>query len=469
MTVRSWIHNLFTSRTRRKAPGHRPTVEALEERSVLSITFAPTLYQAAGAAPSSFAVADFNRDGNPDLAVATHTGNTVSVLLGQGDGSFDGPVAYGAGLVANAVAACDFNGDGNPDLAVANRGSGNVSVLLGKGDGTFQSAVNFAAGDSPISLAVGDFNGDGRQDLATANAVGTVSVLLGNGGTFQTAVNYAAGDQPLSVSVGDFNGDGKLDLATANFYPDNVNVLLGNGDGSFQDAFVVGNGNMSFGLAVGDFDSDGKQDLVASILDSNDIMVLLNRFAPGRLAFSAPTFKVAENKGSATITVTRTDGHDGPLTVQVSTTSGTATMGSDFSDATQTLTFADGEISKTFTIPIFLDALVEKNEALTLTLSNPTGASLGAQSTAELVIQVPAITVELVKRQVGTKQKLFVQVFYADSGELKTEFRSPFQRPAYRQVVARAVDSNKDGLRDAVRLTARKVSTNSLVRRLRLV
>jgi Calx-beta domain len=247
-------------------------------------------------------------------------------------------------------------------------------------------------------------------------------------------------------------------------------VLLGNGDGSFQDAFVLGDGNMSLGLAVGDFDSDGKQDLVASNFDSNNIMVLLNRFAPGCLAFSAPSFKVAENGGSATITVTRTDGHDGIVTVQVTLTSGTATLGTDFGDATQTLTFADGQTSKTFTIPILLDSLVEKNETVKLTLSSPTGgASLGAQSTAELVIQVPAITVELVKRQVGTKQQLFVQVFYADTGELKTEFRSPFQRPAYRQIVAKAVDSNQDGLRDAVRLTARKVSTNQLVRRLRLV
>ena len=336
---------------------------------------------------------------------------------------------------------------------------------------TFAPAVSYGAGTGPASLAVGDFNGDGQADLATANSQSAnVSVLLGQGGAFQDAVSYGVGGGPFSVAVGDFNGDGKLDLATANFYPDNVNVLLGNGDGSFQDAFVVGNGNMSLGLAVGDFDSDGKQDLVASTLDSNDIMVMLNRFAPGHLAFSAPTFKVAENSGSATITVTRTDGHDGPLTVQVSTTSGTATMGSDFSDATQTLTFADGEISKTFTIPILLDALVEKNEALTLTLSNPTGgAILGAQSTAELVIQVPAVRVALVKRPVGTTQKLFVQVFYADSGELKTEFLSPFQRPAYRQIVARAVDSNQDGLADAVRLIARKVSTNQLVRRLRLV
>ena len=91
-------------------------------------------------------------------------------------------------------------------------------MLLGNGNGTFQAAVSYGAGMSPSSVAVGDFNGDGKADLATANAAAnSVSVLLGNGdGTFQSAVNYAAGTIPCSVAVGDFNGDGKADLAVAN-------------------------------------------------------------------------------------------------------------------------------------------------------------------------------------------------------------------------------------------------------------
>src|SRR5262245_57020125 len=167
MTVPCWIHNLFASRTRRQAPRHRPTVEALEDRSVLSLTFAPAVH-------------------------------------------------YGAGTIPVSVAVGDFNGDGKPDLATANRDSGSVSVLLGKGDGTFQSAVNYGAGFSPVRVAVGDFNGDGKQDLATANFLDlTVSVLLGQGdGTFQSAVHYAPGSTPTGVAVGDFNGDGKQDLAT---------------------------------------------------------------------------------------------------------------------------------------------------------------------------------------------------------------------------------------------------------------
>src|SRR5438132_377175 len=134
---------------------------------------------------------------------------------------------FDGSLRPQSLAVGDFNGDGRPDLAVANNGSTNVSVLLGNGDGTFQNAFGYGAGTGPGSVAVGDFNGDGKPDLAVANigslrdnyTDGNVSVLLGNGdGTFRSAVDYGAGSVPRSVTVGDFNGDGKLDLAVANFY-----------------------------------------------------------------------------------------------------------------------------------------------------------------------------------------------------------------------------------------------------------
>jgi hypothetical protein len=152
----------------------------------------------------------------------------VSVLLGNGDGTFQAARNFAAGNRPWSVAVGDFNGDGIPDLAVANSYSNNVSVLLGNGDGTFQAARNFAAGSFPLSVAVGDLNGDGTLDLAVANSGGNnVSVLLGNGdGTFQAARNYAVGNGPLSVAVGDFNGDGAPDLAVANFFSNDVSILL---------------------------------------------------------------------------------------------------------------------------------------------------------------------------------------------------------------------------------------------------
>jgi hypothetical protein len=180
----------------------------------------------------SVTVGDFNGDGKPDLAVAsgTNPNGTVSVLLGKGDGSFLPALTFPAGYNPSAVAVGDFNGDGIPDLAVANGGTnpsnGSVSVLLGNGDGTFQAAVNYPAGSYPNSVAVADFNGDGILDLAVASytSSGTVSVLLGQGdGTFLPAQAFPAGGYPSSVAVGDFNGDGWPDLAAA---AGNVSILL---------------------------------------------------------------------------------------------------------------------------------------------------------------------------------------------------------------------------------------------------
>ena len=122
--------------------------------------------------PRSGIVADMNLDGNLDLAFAPYDGTGavgVYIFMGNGDGTFQPEVSYGAGAGANSVTGADFNGDGLLDLAVANFESSNVSVLLGQGDGTFQSHVDYPAGSGPAQLGIGDFNGDGMLDLAVAN------------------------------------------------------------------------------------------------------------------------------------------------------------------------------------------------------------------------------------------------------------------------------------------------------------
>jgi hypothetical protein len=128
--------------------------------------------------------------------------SNVTVVLGNGDGTFQDARNFNTGSYPSFVAVGDFNGDGRLDLAVANSGSDTVSVLLGNGDGTFQAARNFGGGTSvgafaSIFMAVGDFNGDGRLDLVVANGT-TVSVRLGNGdGSFPAAPTFSAGAVPL--------------------------------------------------------------------------------------------------------------------------------------------------------------------------------------------------------------------------------------------------------------------------------
>ncbi|MGH9431520.1 MAG: FG-GAP-like repeat-containing protein, partial [Terriglobia bacterium] len=226
------------------------------------------------AGPTAVVTADFNKDGKLDLAVAAGSG--VSILLGNGDGTFQPHVDYATGLNPRSVVAADFNGDGNPDLVVANSGDSSdpfamVSVLLGNGDGTFQAASNYGAGPAPVAVTAGDFNGDGWQDLAVANfgtsslTGETVTILLGSAnGNFQTYTDYAAVLNPSYLVSADFNKDGKLDLAEVNSVPtgeNTVTVLLGNGDGTFGTRNNFPAGLAAGNVVVGDFNGDGVLDL----------------------------------------------------------------------------------------------------------------------------------------------------------------------------------------------------------------
>src|SRR5690349_13147249 len=255
-------------------------------------TFQTTVNYAAGSLPGFVAAGDFNKDGKPDLVAANDSsGGGVSVLLGNGDGTFGTRVSYGTAPGSYAIAVADFNRDGKLDLAVANQGLGssgtNVSLLLGNGDGTFQSAVNYVTGFGPSFVAASDLNGDGKLDLIVANqgmmtnvadlVNGSVSVLLGNGdGTFQPSVNYIDGMSALSVAVSDLNGDGKLDVAVA-IHKGNVVVLSGNGDGTLQAPVDYGAGSEPSFVVAGDFNSDGRPDLaVANGYSIGMVSMLLN-------------------------------------------------------------------------------------------------------------------------------------------------------------------------------------------------
>jgi hypothetical protein len=160
--------------------------------------------------------------------------------------SFNAALDYPVGFGPHAIAAGDFSGNGKLDLATASffASPGNISILMGNGDGTFSPAANVSLGAAPENVIAADFNGDGKLDLVTANYGNTVSVLLGNGnGTFQAPANYPAGTNPFRLAVADFNGDGKLDLVVDDRGPIGgngaISILLGNGNGTFGVAFSI--------------------------------------------------------------------------------------------------------------------------------------------------------------------------------------------------------------------------------------
>lgn len=225
---------------------------------------------AMGGSPSSVIVADFNGDGNMDLAAANQYdtlydpfGNSsVSIRLGNGSGGFISDANIAMDSVFSLITAADFNGDGNADLLATNWND-TVSVLLGNGSGGFTGNTSIVLGSPPNSIVTADFNNDGDTDLAITNDVDNiVSIHLGNGkGGFAAHTNVIVGYDPHVFTTADFNGDGNVDLATANYYDGTVSVRLGNGSGAFTGDTDIAMDSFPGSIATADFNGDGNADL----------------------------------------------------------------------------------------------------------------------------------------------------------------------------------------------------------------
>lgn len=227
---------------------------------------------ATGQNPVAVVASDFNTDGNTDLAVVNHGDNTVSILLGNGDGTFTGKGTLATGNGPVAALTADFNGDGIPDIAVVNQTDATVSIFLGNGDGTFTLKGTFATGKSPVAIASGDFNADGHSDLAVVNqADSTVSILLGNGdGTFQSQTTFATGATPSSIAASDFNSDGRIDLAVTNQFANTVSIFLGNGNGGFTNTATLATGNAPVAVVAGQFNLNNSANIDLAVASQKD-------------------------------------------------------------------------------------------------------------------------------------------------------------------------------------------------------
>jgi hypothetical protein len=281
----------------------------------------------AGGWPRALAAADLNGDTTVDLAVGDGLDDDVTVLLGNGDGTFRSAGRFGAGPAPLGVAALDWNADGTLDLAVSDQNFG-LEVLLGRGDGTFAAGAGFDGTLNGGQVVAGDLNCDGRPDLVAANMrlYGGVTVVTA-GATPVTRAYRVGAWGPFGLALADLNGDGNLDLATACPYTtagdQALYVLPGNGDGTFgapQDVTASTYRNLyPWTAAAADLDEDGRIDLAVAD-GSGPLTILLNRTGESADAGSvAPTAGACSPPAPAGIhaIVTLAQGQSDPFGVAV--------------------------------------------------------------------------------------------------------------------------------------------------------
>jgi hypothetical protein len=430
-------------------------------------------------ASTGMATGDFNGDGKPDLAIL-NTDNSISVFLGNGDGTFTAKASTGTLSGGLGLLVADFNGDGKLDLGTGNAAGTAVIVLPGNGDGTFGSSVMTSIEGPPA--AVGDFNGDGKPDVLVktgggpspggdGGTIANVTVLLGNGdGTFTPSAASTTGViEDAAIAVADFNGDGKLDLAVggpslttspSDYDSGTVTVLLSNGDGTFKAPVTIASpSGFTVSIAAADLNGDGKPDLVVSNEENPAIManysglflVLLGNgdgtFTDGMgsdsgFQPSATSIAIADFNGDGKPDLAMASEFSDAITIQLGNGDGTftATPASTVSSKGQTLVTADingdglPDLAAGSNQPdgafILLDSVTETATATVARVapvgtgthlveaSYPGDTNYGAStsSTVALLAGTPAISVSPVSLPMGMVRSAYSQTFTTTGG-----------------------------------------------------
>jgi len=384
----------------------------------------------AGSRPADITGADFDGDGDIDLATSLKTQGSMAIFTNDGAGNFSRSIAVG-GSSPHAICTADFDGDGDMDLAVTNTTSSLITIKMNDGSGSFSGGTTVSIASNSQSVQAVDFNGDGHVDLAAANiGSNSVSVRFNDGlGNFSGSTEVGVGNRPYGLYAGDIDGDGDMDLVTANQQSNTVSIRLNSGNGSFSGTTDVSSGGtQAWALQLADFDGDSDLDMGVVNGGSNQYIILLNKLPAG--TNTPPTITSPANQtgcvnaGSSAVAFTVGDAETAPASLIVTATSSNPTLvpptnmelgGSGASrtvtltpaanqtgTTTITLTVSDAEgmtASSTFTFTVNAalvvtagsdEAICTNASALTLTGFSPAGGTWSGNGVSAAGVFTPA-------------------------------------------------------------------------------
>lgn len=332
--------------------------------------------------PAFLRTGDFNGDGKVDLVVLTKSQLTFAILLGDGTGQFSVLNGLGTGNQAgpDTVAVGDFNNDGAADLAIARFWQASVIVMYGSGNGTFAFSLIFPVAEYPMMVRAADLNNDGKLDLVTVPETnhGMMNVLLNDGtGIFGTPVPYQIAGAGNDLAIADFDLDGKVDIIAATINAGTFSFFKGDGNGAFARVVPINVPAFPRSTVVADFNGDGKPDIaVANYFGNTPVFLNNSRIGPCLSINDVTTPEGNTGSTLAPFTVSLSAPSAQTITVNYRVAPRSASESSDYQSVSGQLTFTPGTLTQPINVPVIGDALDENNEAFNVFLENPVNADL---------------------------------------------------------------------------------------------